>query len=50
MKQTLKKLAERISAFLDRMGEDFDMLLVDDSMSFYADMTGFELFEEELFA
>ena len=50
MKHTWKKLAARISAFLDRLGEDFDMLLVDDSTAFYTDMTGFDLFEEELFA
>lgn len=49
MKQFMKEIASRITAALNRLGEDFDMLLVDNGMPFYADMTGYEPFEEELF-
>ncbi len=49
MKQILKQLAKRITAALNRMGEDFDMLLMDDILPYYTDMTGFESFDEELF-
>ena len=49
MKQILKQLAQRVTASLNRLGEDFNMVLINEGMAFYADMAGFEQLDEELF-
>ena len=49
MKQIMKKAAERITAALNRLGEDFDMLLMEDILPYPSDMTGSDSFDDELF-
>ena len=49
MKQIVKTVAKRITAVLNRLGEDFDMLLLEDILPDPADMAGNDLFDDELF-
>lgn len=49
MKQILKRTAKRLTAILNRLGEDFNMLLLEDVLPYPADSLDYESFDEELF-
>lgn len=49
MKQIVKRIAKRITVALNRMGEDFDMLLLEDILPYPSDMSGYDSFDDELF-
>ena len=48
MKHIMKRLARRITCALNRLGEDFDMILLEDVLPYPADMTGYDTFDDEL--
>lgn len=50
MKTAWMKIAARIRAFLNRMGEDFDMSLVDGWTAFSVNTGSFERSDDILFA
>lgn len=48
MKQIMKKAVNRLTAALNRLGEDFDMLLLEDILPYSSDVTGSDSFDDEL--
>lgn len=48
MKQILKHVARKITAALNRLGEDFDMLLMDDILPYPLERSDFDTFDDEL--
>lgn len=49
MQQILKQAAKRLTAAMNRLGEDFNMILLDDILPYPSDMTGYDTFDEESF-
>ncbi len=49
MKQVLRELAKRITRAMDRLGEDFNMLLMEDILPYPSDPDDREPFDDELF-
>ena len=49
MKKNLKKFAAHITAMLNRLGEDFDMILLDETQPYPADVTGSNPYDDDLF-
>lgn len=50
MKRTMKEIARRITAVLNRLGEDFDMLLMEDILPYPSDLTMTDVFDDERLA
>ncbi len=49
MKKLVKSAVKRITAALNRLGEDFDMLLMEDILPYPSDRTGSDSYDDELF-
>ena len=49
MKRILEQVAKKITAAMNRLGEDFDMLLLEDILPYPAETANRETFDEELF-
>ena len=49
MKEFLRQVARKLTSAMNRLGEDFDMLLMDDILAYPSDMSDYDTFEDELF-